>query len=316
MTEEKKPLKTLSVEETAPLFMDDGLALIVPQQKLFRVDSPGYRYYYTVTPAGEPVFYLSVTSFTRSVLPESKFLTDWRVRLGKEESEEAARVAAAYGTFLHILIANFIREGYYDHRETYTALDEYMVYEGIPMRFYGLWIEDLENDMLAFAQFCHDKEVKPLAIEFPIFGMDGLAGMIDLPCSLLFNGKRVVALVDFKSGRKGFWDDHELQLVTYKRLWNGWFKGTDYEAAMIFNWAPNDWRKAPTYKLQNQTGSVQEQKFDHYHSIFKLDGNRTPSKTIKHFAGPIEFGENPEGKYMVTDLVTYISGKIRENAQG
>lgn len=313
-TDITKP-KTLSIEEVLPLFMDEDLAQIMPDIRLYRVDSSGYRYYYQVGQDQAPIFYLSVTSFTRSVLPESKFLTDWRVRLGKEESEEAARVAASYGTFLHTCIANFMREGYYDHNETPSILSDYMQFEGIPGRFFGPWMDDLENDVLAFAQFCVDRNVKPLAIEFPVCGMGGLAGMIDLICQMDFNRKRVAAIVDFKSGRKGFWDDHALQLKTYQELSNGLFSGTPYEVEMTFNWAPNDWRDKPTYKLENQTESEQVQRFPHYLELFKLSGNRNPSRSFKRMTRALELGAPLDGCFEVVNIVDFVTQKIKDDAR-
>jgi hypothetical protein len=139
--------------------------------------------------------------------------------------------------------------------------------------------------------------------------------MIDLPCRLTHRKRRVNAIVDYKSGRKGFWDSHELQLVGYKRVWNSLFKGTPYEMDMIFNWAPCDWRETPTYKLQDQTKSVMEKKFDSYHEIFKINGNRNPDKTFKRMTQPLTFGSPIENCYEVLSLTDYVTEKIQRDAR-
>ena len=304
--------RTLSVEEVAPFFLDDDVAVVMPSYRLFRVDGSGNRYYYTSDESGQPTFYMSVTSFLSSVMPTSQFLTDWRVRLGKEESEEAARIAACYGTYLHILIGQFMREGVYDHGNTPLALDEYMRYEGIPARYYGPWLEDLESDMLAFAAFAVERKLRPLAIEFPVCHPAGLAGMIDLVGIIEFNRRDVVAVIDFKSGRKGFWDSHEAQLHTYRMMWNELFRGTAFEAEMVFNWSPKAWRTAPTYDLKNQTDSVQAANVPHYIQLFQNQGLRTPSKKFVSITEPLRFGESLEGKYQVRSLEDFITEKNRE----
>lgn len=311
----KQPPKTLSIEELFPFYLDEELALIVPGTRLFRVDSTGDRYYYQIGLDQLPVFYLSMTSFIKSVAPSSKPLIDWRVRLGAEESDEAMRVAAAYGTFMHTRIAEFMRDGYYDHRDTLPALSDYCSYEGIPARFFGQWLDDLENDMLSFAQFVIDRKVKPLAIEFPACGPEGLAGMIDLPCQMDWDGKRVVAIVDFKSGRKGFYDEHALQLRGYQHLWNNIWNGTPYMATHTFNWAPVNWRGKPNYKLQNQTDAPAAARFPYYLEIFRLDGRRNPSMPFKRLLGPIEFGEPLDGKFEVLNMVDFVTRKIKDDAR-
>ena len=312
--EDKHP-KTLSIEEIIPFYIDDELAAVMPNIRLYRVDSGGLRYYYQIGLDESPIFYLSVTSFISTVLPQGEHLIDWRISLGKEESEEVARIAAAYGTFMHILIAGFMRDGYYDHNETPSALSDFMAFEGIPGRFFGPWMDDLGSDILAFAQFVIDYNVKPLAIEFPVCGEDGLAGMIDIACQMDFGGKRIVALVDNKSGRKGFWDEHALQGKTYQRLWNGLFDRTPYEATHVFNWAPINWRKKPNYKLQDQTGAAIGKKLPLYLEIFKEDGKRTPSKAFKRITNTLEFGAPIQGRFEVLDMTDFVTQKIQNDGR-
>lgn len=310
----EKP-STLTINEVLPFYVDEELAQVAPALRLYRIDSTGQRYYYTMTPEGQPTFYLSVTSFTSSIMPTSSHLIDWRVRLGKEESEEAARIAASYGTFLHVLIAEFMRTGSYNHEETFLSLNDYMKFEGIPGRFFGPWLEDLETDMLAFAQFVYDRNVKPLAIEFPLCSKIGLAGMVDLVCEMDWNRTRIVAIADFKSGRKGFWESHEAQLHTYKMMWNDLFKGTGYEVSHVFNWAPKAWRKEPTYDLTNQSESIQAQKLPHYLNLFQLENKRNPSKKLTRITDVLQFGENPAGAYSVMDMTDYITSQFIPHAQ-
>jgi hypothetical protein len=302
MTKNPQLPTTLSVEEVAPFFIEEGhRPKLATPRILRRIDYRGSRYYFEME-GEKPVFYLSVSSFTKKYLPTSPYLIDWRIRLGKDESKEAAQLAADYGTFLHILIAEFLSSGSYDHLETPTKLIEYMLSNGIAQKYYPLWLADIENDMLSFAQFCYEREVRPIAIEYPLAFSEGLAGMIDLVCEMLWNGSTVLSMVDFKSGRKGFWESHELQLHAYKRIWNESFLPMDLEVTHVFNWSPKDWRKKPTYNLKNQTDSTMAQKLPQYLEIFSIDGGRTPSRTYKSQTAPLTLGAPIDGKFEVRTM--------------
>ncbi|MCB0376370.1 MAG: hypothetical protein KDD04_10665, partial [Sinomicrobium sp.] len=105
----------------------------------------------------------------------------------------------------------------------------------------------------------------------------------------------------FKSGRKGFWPTHEAQLHIYRMMWNAVFgEKVGLEVTHVFNWAPNKWRDKPTYKLQNQTESIERENIPDYLNIFKRSKyGEGPSRTVVDLTAPIKWGEPLEGCYEV-----------------
>ena len=78
--------------------------------------------------------------------------------------------------------------------------------------------------------------------------------MIDLVCTLQTKEGRKTAIVDFKSGRNGFSEEHELQLHLYRDMWHENFP--EHQIDKVFNFSPKDWRKEkPTYNFKDQTES-------------------------------------------------------------
>jgi hypothetical protein len=166
----------------------------------------------------------------------------------------------------------------------------------------SVWIEDLTSDILAFAQFCVDYKVKPIAIEIMLAHPDGYAGTIDLVCYLTIREKinpektwiasntlyrEILAGVDMKSGRKGFYDEHAIQLESYRHLIkNEW---PDLEVEKIFNWSPKEWKTEPGYNLKDQSSSVDARKFELLVDLAKVELLKVPGAFLVP-KGRIEFG--------------------------
>lgn len=219
--------------------------------KLWRYDKGSDRYYYQRS-AGASKAYLSVTSFCSKSLPTSPFLTRWVGDLGNDAAEFMRDMKAAYGTFMHIECLNIIKTGGGNFEEMTQRAFEAAMFSNYKT-YAEQWMEDIVKDALSFITFLKEKEVEVVAGEFPIASDKYLlGGCIDIICSLKFGHGRVNAILDLKSGRKGFWDSHQLQLSCYKELWNEWFKDI-FPVTHIFNFAPTDWRTEPKYKLENQT---------------------------------------------------------------
>ena len=145
--------------------------------------------------------------------------------------------------------------------------------------------EELKKDVLAFAQFIIDYNVKPLAIEICLYHpFDGYAGAIDLVCELDFNKKRIRAIIDLKSGRKGFYESHEVQLGAYLEMWKIHFP--DSPVDKVFNWSPKAWRKAPTYNLVNQSESKNIPKLPYLVQLSKIEADKRED-TITIVSGQI-----------------------------
>lgn len=281
--ENNNPLAELMAEETPVVEVAPGLtaqemraiyfdrdALREPAYSLYRLDEQGYRYYYRYVD-GKAVLYPSVTTVIKQTTPTSPFLIKWMVENG-DAATEKRDMAAAYGTFMHIQFERLIILRRYDLDKAGAVLRDYMEQENIPDKYFFEWLPRIRKDILAFAQFIKDYEVKPLAVEISLVSEDGYAGCIDLPCAMTVKGKTFRAIIDFKSGRNGFYEDYEIQLGMYRQMWNENFPDTPIER--IFNFAPKDWRKSPTYNLKEQTDAASLATIPHLIEIAKIKDDK------------------------------------------
>lgn len=244
-----------TVEEMRALFFDKT-ALIEPNYGLWQLNSGGHRYYYRYDEQGNPEFYPSVTTILSQTMPKTPFLIDWIAKNGVDESERIKADRANYGTFMHAQFETLLINRSYDLDMLKYELKQYIDYNHLPEDFIH-YADDLKKDVLSFAQFVLDYDVRPLAIEIALYHpIHKYAGMIDCPCVMKAkpeSDEYITAIVDFKSGKKGFYENCEIQLGMYRDMWNENFPQHPIER--IFNFAPKDWRKKPTYNLKEQTKS-------------------------------------------------------------
>lgn len=249
----------LTVEEITAMFFNAD-ALREPGYKIYQLNGDGHRYYYRFNAAGEPEFYPSVTTLLKQVMPTSPVLIEWMIKNG-DNAAEKRDMAAAYGTFMHGQFERLIVDRRYNFDTVAQDMRDYMERENLPEKFFNENITKIRKDVLAFAQFVKDYNVRPLAIEIglvhPVYRY---AGCVDMPCLMTDpkTGETFRAIVDFKSGRKGFFEEHEIQLHLYAAMWNVNFEDTPIER--VFNFSPKDWRTKPTYNLKDQTGSANAKK--------------------------------------------------------
>jgi len=250
----------MTVEEMKNLFFDRD-ALIEPPYKVFQLNSKGHRYYYKFNEFGEPEFYPSTTTIISQTVRQSPHLVEWIANKGVEEAERYKQERANYGTFMHAQFQELLINKSYDLDSLKGKLKLYIDAQKLPSDFIN-YADELKKDVLAFAQFVMDYDVKPLAIEIALVHPTWkYAGMLDLPCTMkekIGSKNRINAIIDFKSGRKGFYEDHEIQLHLYKELWNVNFNHLKIDR--VFNFSPKDWRKTPTYNLKDQTESKNAKK--------------------------------------------------------
>lgn len=264
----------MTVEEIRAVYFNAD-ALREPAYRLYQLNSEGYRYYYRFNEAGEPEFYPSVTTLLKQVMPTPPALLDWMIANGKDGSAEKRDLAAAYGTFMHGEFEKLIINRRYDFDSVPAALLAYMERENLPEKVFSEWLQKIRKDVLAFAQFVNDWNVRPLAVEIGLYHPQyHYAGCLDLPCSMTDpkSGKTFTAIVDFKSGRKGFYEEHELQLHLYADMWNANYP--DLPAERVFNFSPKDWRTKPTYNLKDQTDSANAKKLPYLLALATIEDEK------------------------------------------
>lgn len=285
----------ITAEEMTAIYFNLD-ALREAPRLVYRLGGTNQRVYYTFDESGEPSFYSSVTDFIKKSMPTSPYLIKWIADMGIEESKAYAQDRADYGTFMHIECGTLLITRRLDLDTMRDRLLQYIEEKKLPQDFIN-YEEELKKDLLAFAQWILDYKVKPLAVEIVLASDElGVAGAIDLPCELTIEKKgffgevyksgaqkgmpketkeeiRIRAIVDFKSGRKGFYEEHELQLETYRMMWNETFP--DLEIDHIFNWSPKDWRgSTPTYNFKDQTDSKSLEKLPYLIKIGIIERKR------------------------------------------
>lgn len=264
----------MTVEEMQCMFFDKT-ALIEPPYKVFQLNSKGHRYYYRFDENGQPEFFPSVTTILSQTLPKSPFLIEWIASKGMDEAERYKAERAAYGTFMHAQFEELIINRVYNLDDLKEKLKTYIEVNRLPDNFI-YYADDLKKDVLAFAQFVKDYDVRPLAVEIAlVHPYYKYAGMIDLPCTMLRKPggtERINAIVDFKSGRKGFYEEAEIQLHLYKMMWNVTFE--EHPITNIFNFSPKDWRNKPSYNLKDQTDSPNAAKIPALLEIAAIEDNK------------------------------------------
>ena len=291
----------MTVEEMTAMFFDEK-TLIEPPYKVWQLNSKGHRYYYRYDDAGNPEFFPSVTTILSQTLPKAPHLIQWIANKGIEEAERYKGERAAYGTFMHAAFEELLINRAYDLDGLKGKLKEYIEVYRLPDDFI-YYADDLKKDVLAFAQFVLDYDVRPLAVEIAlVHPYYKYAGMIDCPCTMLAkigSDERINAIVDFKSGRKGFYEESEIQLGMYRDMWNVNFE--QFPVTRIFNFSPKDWRKRPSYNLKEQTESPNIRKIPYLLEIAAIEDEKRDN-TFTAVNGMVVLDDNPDLSQNVISL--------------
>lgn len=291
----------MTVEEMTAMFFDEK-TLIEPPYKVWQLNSKGHRYYYRYDDAGNPEFFPSVTTILSQTLPKAPHLINWIANKGIEEAERYKGERAAYGTFMHAAFEELLINRAYDLDGLKGKLKEYIEVYRLPDDFI-YYADDLKKDVLAFAQFVLDYDVRPLAVEIAlVHPYYKYAGMIDCPCTMLAKiggDERINAIVDFKSGRKGFYEESEIQLGMYRDMWNVNFE--QFPVTRIFNFSPKDWRKRPSYNLKEQTESPNIRKIPYLLEIAAIEDEKRDN-TFTAVNGMVVLDDNPDLSQNVISL--------------
>lgn len=218
------------------------------------------------------------TSLTTAINASNRMppqLLEWYYKHGLKEAKRLLSVAQHYGTLMHITFGEFLRVGSHALNEIDVFVDNYLESHNFYERECDNWKEDLKYDLLAFVQFCYDYQVQPLAVELVLVGNCGIGTAIDLVCKMVIEiegyfgevyktdckgGKKgdpkmskaektITALINFKSGKHGFYRENGIQCIIEQMLFEENFPDVKIEG--VFNWAPKEWRESPTYTLKD-----------------------------------------------------------------
>ena len=315
-----------------------------PNYRLWQLNSKGERFYYTYDSEGNPVFFPSVTTILHAVMPENKFLTEWKLSMGKDEAMAYTMERANYGTFVHGQLASLMIARKYNLDSIRDEMGKFVEREKLHEGFIDAHEDEARADIIAFAKWMKDYDVRPYAVEVSLFSEAyGYAGMIDLVCNMReFSledelkakekadgdekklakvkekfSSRIDAIVDFKSGKKGFYDEYILQLSMYKDMWNENFP--DHQIGRIFNIAPKDWRgtanKRPSYTFEEQTDKSIVSQIPVLLELFKL--RQKDEKKVVVMKGVIDLDSDTNNVkvYTLAELVKEKQPEVEDDTE-
>jgi hypothetical protein len=290
-----------NAQPTQPAYLREGL--LHRKQAVYRLDGADIRWYYTISSHGQVQFYGSVTSILDKTLPTSPYLINWIASHGVQGANRLRDQRAEYGTLMHLVIADYLQQEYYNLNMMQFIVNHYVREHRIQYDT-SWWAESLQKDLLSFDTFCKEYQVKPLAVEMVCAAPSlGYAGCIDLVCEMTVmekgfadgvvyaSGKNagqpkevkipktIRAIVDFKSGKHQFYENNEIQANMYMNLWN-----TCYPEAKVdrcYNWRPSEWEGVdPTYTVKDQTRVSSSQKIPHLMKLFLIDVPPAPKPSL------------------------------------
>ena len=301
------------VTELQPLFVAQEFANKIPLiEVLWRYDLGNMRHYRRKN--GET--FKSLTTFISAVESTPEILQGWREsmleELGSIEKVDAfVDSTATYGTMGHEALAMIAREGSVDWARLMEWAREALSAQGMTGKTLSLACGTLRDDTATFMQFIHDYKVRILAVELPVWLPDGIATLIDFVVEkdvMLYvdtpmeKRKRHVCIINYKTGRKGFFESHALQLEGEKRMFNHVYGPTFGEIHNVYNLAPTNWKDVPAYKIKDQTKVLQADDkrlmrlFQNYLDRAKIEGILGEPKTkFKSLEGVTFLGDSPMG---------------------
>ncbi|RZJ92452.1 MAG: hypothetical protein EOO20_01720 [Chryseobacterium sp.] len=323
--------------EFVPTEWFDKNAIKLPNYKVGRVNFGKGRSYIKIEPDGQLAqpfrLYTSLTTSIAQSMPTPFALEDWKFMHGKKEADRLMKVAAHYGTLMHMEIGRFIKEGVYDLDAVQDPIDNYLSDNNFWDNDCTQWPDKLKEDMLAFVKFYNDYEVIPLGLEYVLLSEKrGFGTPIDLVCMLMVDekgewgevyksgerkgepkvtSKRVQkrAIINFKSGRKGFYETHGIQMECERLLWDENFPESPIDIAM--NWAPADWRTTPDYKIKEWQGTTPVAEIE---AILKLAeiryAARAEKKAYMNMTGIISTAESVAGAVQFEDIEDFCNRKF------
>lgn len=284
---------TIQVKEAKHLFLGDGL--VHPDYTLYRVDGGDVRWYYC---PDDDTYYPSVTSVIGATTPTPYGLLVWMKKHG-ENADAMRDKRAAYGTALHNAVEHMLQGMSITGADIANAMTAIQKETGpLPEAELAAFSRELRKDLLSFVQFAQDVELKPVAIEIMLRG-NGYAGAADIVGYV----KGELAIVDIKSGKKGFYESHEIQLHMYKDAWNALYP--DLPIQKVYNFSPKDWRTKPTYTLKDQTKSTNAEKIPLLIELFDMSGHKPP--TLLDFGQAINLEADVASLYEFTDIKSRVT---------
>lgn len=282
-------------------------------------DKGGNRFYWYRNEDGTGRILPGITTWVGAVMPESKFLTDWKIKWGKDW-EKVLNATAEYGTVYHMCVEHILTHNEYPTQDLIAKAKEAIAVlksydKSIPMNM-------IDKNLISFIKFKEDYKIDPILMEAKLVVATSTgheyALTLDLLCKMTIKeettteveagvyskGKNKgqvkyekvkevkevtkLALVDFKSNpfnkdSKGFFDSHKYQLIGAKAAVKQNFNS---DVDILMNFTPNGWvSKVGDYTQKTWEITEQDENvFNLYQRIAGTTGVFNPKGSIEVFS--------------------------------
>jgi len=134
---------------------------LVPKYIANRYDDKSNRFYYFRDENKQLRSAAGITSWLSQIMPESPFLTDWKLKYGKDW-RTVLNLTSEYGTALHACIGYMIKGELIPSELIGVARDKI-----IELQTYDKTIPTnmIEKNIISFKKFMEDYKMKPLLVE-------------------------------------------------------------------------------------------------------------------------------------------------------
>lgn len=299
-------------------------ALRLPSYRVGRVNFGQGRSYIRLNNDGQPVesplkLYTSLTTAINACAPMEQPLLEWYVKHGLKEAGRLLELSQHYGTLMHLEIGKFLINQFYDFDMVDTVVEDYLSENTYYQPDCKEWPEKLRNDITAFIQFYLDYNITPLGIEYVLLSERGYGTLIDLVCNMTIQvdsldyenpyksgprkgepreckvEKEIRAIINFKSGRHGFYRTNGLQLEAERQLWEENFPDLLLDAAC--NWSPKDWRGGtPSYNFKDWSGDITTAEVEAVMTLADIRyASKAESKVYTTIGGIFSIADRSEG---------------------
>ncbi len=281
----------VDVEKIKADFINDDY-IVEPTCNISRVDVHGHRHYIKEED-GVLLQAPAYTTIYQAVAKQSYFLIQWQIAKGKEKAAWLLENSANYGTFFHTLCGMYLMKQSISLNKGLLMLQMQQFFENKNLNFGECvkWMQeenrDLRKDIYGFATFCKDYKIVPIAIEYPMMNEECLyACTADIVCKMEYEKETITALIDIKSGQKGFYESHEIQLEAQRQCWDT--EHPEFTIDRMFNLGCHDFRiplsaRVTPYKLKDQTDSTNLYKWDLYLQLWHGDVNKEQIEPVTDF---------------------------------
>lgn len=292
-----------------PDYASGELYNMIEQKDIRRINIGGQRHYIENKQGALP--YKSVTTFEKIYHLGDDGLQRWSDGyindFGLQAKIAYVQGRAAYGTYLHIKTQDLLlgKEIKLTYKDVFAEISDYMYKNKVYLDIDDLTRTYIE-DVAALLRWYEIYEPEVVGLEVPLLADKlMLSGTVDFIVKVhdkknlytaaakkAFQVKdqsiaKKLAIIDLKSGRKGFFKAHKYQLNIYKMMWNELVKDQKYKITdQVYNLAPANWKgQEPKFNYTNQNNDWLCSELQHYFRLYKFHLQTERSEQITEISG-------------------------------